>query len=179
MSGFRATPYARALFDVIGDAAKAEKLLPQLEALAAALDEAPEFRIAMESPAIKPERKEAILDEILSYLKIGEPIRRFAHVLQLHYRLKFAAEITRVFRGLINRGLGRVDARIEVPAPLLPKEEQQLIQAIGSVAGAEIQADFVEKPELLAGFRVQIGSRVFDASVDGQLKKLGRKARQV
>lgn len=178
MSGFRARPYARALFDVFGDPRKAEAALPQLNALAQAVEAVPEFRIAMESPALPQERKTAILDEILSSIGIVEPIHRFAHVLQQHYRLKFAGEIARAFRDLVNRALGRVDARVEIPAPLPSGELASLVEAMQKMTGAEILAEFVENTELLAGFRIQIGSRVFDASVDGQLKHLSRKAQQ-
>ena len=179
MSGFRARPYARALFDVIGDAKKAESFLPQLEALAEAVREVPEFRAVMESPAVGQEKKSVILDEILSSIGLTEPIRRFAHVLQQHYRLKFAAEITAAFRDLINRALGRMDARVEIPAPLPSREQKELVEAIEKITGAEILADFVENAGLLAGFRIQVGSKVFDASVDGQLKHLSRKAQQI
>lgn len=179
MSGFRARPYARALFDVFGQPRKAEAALPELNMLVAAINAVPEFRMAMESPALPQERKTQILDEVLSSVGITEPVRRFAHVLQQHYRFKFLGEIVAVFRDLINRALGRVDARIEIPAPLPRDEQEQLLDALQQLAGAEILADFVENSDLLAGFRIQIGSKVYDASVDGQLKHLSREAQQI
>jgi len=179
MSSFRARPYARALFDVLKQPRKAEAALPQLDALVEAISGVPQLRMAMESPALPQERKTQIFDEVLSSMGITEPIRRFAHVLQQHYRLKFVEEIVSAFRDLINRALGRVDARIEIPAPLPPDEQQQLLDAMQEITGAEILAEFVENTDLLAGFRIQIGSKVFDASVDGQLKHLSRKAQQI
>jgi len=35
-------------------------------------------------------------------------------------------------------------------------------------------ADFEHSPELLAGFRATVGSRVFDGSLTGQLEQLRR-----
>ena len=35
-------------------------------------------------------------------------------------------------------------------------------------------ADFDAKPELIAGFRMQVGSRVFDGSLSGELDRLSR-----
>ena len=42
------------------------------------------------------------------------------------------------------------------------------------MVGAEVVAEFEENPELLAGFRVQVGSKVFDGSLVGQVDRLSR-----
>ena len=41
--------------------------------------------------------------------------------------------------------------------------------------GADVVARFEAKAELLGGFKVQIGSRVFDGSLAGELDRLGKK----
>ena len=51
-----------------------------------------------------------------------------------------------------------------------------LVDALEKVLGTDVVADFVEKPELLGGFRVQVGSKLFDGSLSGQLNQLGRGA---
>jgi F0F1-type ATP synthase delta subunit len=53
-------------------------------------------------------------------------------------------------------------------------ERKTILAAMAAAADTEVVADFVERPELLAGFRIQIGSRVFDGSLTGQLEQLSR-----
>ena len=40
--------------------------------------------------------------------------------------------------------------------------------------GTTVVADFVYNPELLAGFKVKVGSKVFDGSLVGQVNRLSR-----
>jgi F0F1-type ATP synthase delta subunit len=45
---------------------------------------------------------------------------------------------------------------------------------MADVLGTDVVADFEENPDLLAGFRVQVGSKVFDGSLVGQVDRLSR-----
>ena len=40
--------------------------------------------------------------------------------------------------------------------------------------GCDVVADFEVNPDLLAGFRVQVGSKVFDGSLVAQVDRLSR-----
>ena len=44
----------------------------------------------------------------------------------------------------------------------------------GVSTNQRVVADFEDNPELLAGFRVQVGSKVFDGSLVGQVDRLSR-----
>jgi len=178
MAAFRAVPYARALFDLAGGVEGAEKILPEVEALAGIVERVPNLRQVMESPALTQEKKTEILDAVFSHVGMSDLVRRFGHVIQQHYRLKFAGDIAKTFRDLINRARGRKDARIETADPVSAAERKELIAALEKVTGTQIVAEFEDNPELLAGFRIQVGSKLFDGSVDGQLKQLSRRARQ-
>ena len=52
------------------------------------------------------------------------------------------------------------------------KERGSLVLA--RALGSDVVAKFENKPELLAGFRVQVGSKVFDGSLVGQVDRLSR-----
>ena len=174
MAGFSAAPYARALFDTAAGADTAERWVEPLESMAAALESVPELQRVMVTPLVAPETKEAILNEVLEHLGIDGTVARFVHVVQGHYRLEHLSDIAAAFRALVDRALGRVHARVETAAPLDETGRRALLGALGNAVGADVVADFAERPELLAGFRVQVGSKVYDGSLDGQLERLGR-----
>lgn len=176
MSKFRATPYTKALFEVAGSGSAADAMTEPLDRIAEALRQVPELQRTMVSPMIPTETKVLILDKVLDSLEIDEPIRRFVHVVQSHFRLEHMDDIAAGFHQLVDRSLGRVQARIEVASALDATGRAALLKALREVLGTDVVAEYVVNPELLGGYRVQVGSKVFDGSLAGELNQLGREA---
>jgi F-type H+-transporting ATPase subunit delta len=176
MGRFRATPYAKALLAVIqkDDRQQLEPVAAELDAVAEALQAVPEFERALVTPMVSVEKKTEILDAVLDGLDIGQPTRRFLHVVQQHYRMQHMPDIAATYRELVDQSLGRTRARVETAAGLDEGERARLVEVISAVEGAKVVADFAEKPELLGGFRLQVGSRVFDGSLSGELDRLSK-----
>jgi F-type H+-transporting ATPase subunit delta len=175
MAQFRAAPYAKALFAVADDAPAAETMIPQLEAVAESLRQVPEFEQVMVTPMVTPEVKTTILDQILDSLAVDDLVRRFVHVVQQHFRLQHMADIVVAYRALVDRALGRVHATVAVAAPMSASDRTLILDVMKGIVGADVVADVVHDPELIAGFKIQVGSRVFDGSLVGQLAQLGRR----
>lgn len=176
MSSFRAAPYVKALFEVAGSGSAAEAMTDPLDRVAAAVREVPEFQRVMVSPLVPPDLKSKILDQVLDALEISGPVRRFVAVVQGHYRLAHMDDIAAGFRSMVDRSLGRVHAKVEVASALDKPEQQALLGALQKVLGTDVVAEYVENSDLLGGFRVQVGSKLFDGSLAGQLNQLGRGA---
>ncbi len=176
MSRFRANPYARALHEVVLDASpdREEAVTGELEALARVVEEVPDFLRAMIAPTVPQEQKTRILDTVLDTLGILEPTRRFAHVLQRNYRLEHVAEIVSAYRARVDRRMGRVRVSVEVAGDLDAAARDNVVAVLARLTGSEVIAEFSQNPELLAGFRAQLGSKVFDGSLVGQLDQLRR-----
>ena len=176
MGRFRAIPYAKALLAVVEDQAaeRKEVVADELDRVAAAFAAVPEFERVMVTPTIPVDAKTAILDSVIDALVIAQPVRRFLHVVQHHYRMQHIADIAAAYREVVDRSLGRARARVETVVPLDEPERRRLVDAVSAVEGATVVADFQAKPELLGGFRLQVGSRVFDASLAGELDRLSK-----
>jgi F-type H+-transporting ATPase subunit delta len=176
MGRFRALPYAKALFTVVqkDDRDRMQQVAAELDAVATALDTVPEFERVMVTPTVATDTKTQILDAVLDALGTGQPTRRFLHVVQQHYRLQHMPDIAAAYRELVDRSLGRTRASVETAVELDESERRQLVKVVSAIEGAEVVADFSERPELLGGFRLQVGSRVFDGSLSGELKRLSK-----
>jgi F-type H+-transporting ATPase subunit delta len=176
MGRFRALPYAKALHAVITDTdpTRAEQLMPELDRVVEALAAVPEFHRVLTTPMVTPAAKTAILDAVLGALAITEPTRRFLHVVQRHYRMEQMPQIAVAYRELVDRAAGRTRATVQVAGPIDEGQRQEILAALREVLSREVVADFEENSALLAGFRVQVGSRVFDGSLDGALDRLSR-----
>jgi F-type H+-transporting ATPase subunit delta len=176
MGRFRALPYAKALFIVIqkDDPQRIEAAAAELDAVAAALADVPALTRVLVTPIVSVEKKTEILDAVLDALEVGQPTRRFLHVVQHHYRMQHLPDIAAAYRELVDTKLGRVRARVETVEGLEEAGRGRLRDVISAIEGAEVVADFAERPELLGGFRVQVGSRVFDGSLSGELDRLSK-----
>jgi F-type H+-transporting ATPase subunit delta len=176
MTRFRALPYAKALHEVVRSQypGRQEAVIGELERVAEALEGVPEFQRVLTTPGVSAETKTAILDEVLDALEIEQPTRRFVHVVQGHYRMEHMGDIAAVYRDLADRALGRTRAQVEVAGSLSGQEQQEILSGMSEVLGADVVANFEDNPELLAGFRVQVGSKVFDGSLVGEVDRLSR-----
>ncbi len=176
MGRFRAVPYAKALLAVVQkeDPARAEDVAEELDGVAAALKAVPEFHDVLVTPMVSVEAKTKILDAVLDAIEIGEPTRRFLHVVQHHYRMQHMTDIATTFRELVDRSLGRTRARVETASELDEGSRRRLIDVISAFEGATVVADFEANRDLLGGFKLQVGSRVFDGSLAGELDRLSK-----
>lgn len=176
MGRFRAFPYAKALLAVVQkeDPGRAESVAEELDGVAAAMKAVPEFHDVLVTPMVSVDAKTKILDAVLDGLEIGEPTRRFLHVVQHHYRMQHMTDIASEFRELVDQSLGRARARVETAVELDEGSRQRLVKAISAAEGATVVADFEANRDLLGGFKVQVGSRVFDGSLAGELDRLSK-----
>ena len=176
MGRFRAFPYAKALLVVVQkeDPGRAEDVAEELDGVAAALKAVPDFHRVLVTPMVSVEVKTKILDAVLDALEIGEPTRRFLHVVQHHYRMQHMTDIATSFRELVDKSLGRTRARVETAIELDEGSRHRLVDAISAFEGAAVVADFEANRDLLGGFKLQVGSRVFDGSLAGELDRLSK-----
>jgi F-type H+-transporting ATPase subunit delta len=176
MGRFRALPYAKALLAVVHKegAQKMEGVADELDRVADALNAVPDFERVLVTPMVAVEKKTEILDAVLDSLEIGQPSRRFLHVVQQHYRMVHMSDIATTYRELVDESLGRTRARVETATELDAAEQSRLVDAISLVEKATVVADFAAKRELLGGFKLQVGSRVFDGSLSGELDRLSK-----
>ena len=61
-----------------------------------------------------------------------------------------------------------------LPGALVFHGDLGLVSDGDVVLGTDVVARFDDRPDLLAGFRVQVGSKVFDGSLVGQVDRLSR-----
>jgi F-type H+-transporting ATPase subunit delta len=76
------------------------------------------------------------------------------------------------FKHLVALDLARRTARIESATALTPDVRQGIEADLTRTYGAGLYLAFAENPALIGGLRVQVGSDVYDGSVQGRLAAL-------
>jgi F-type H+-transporting ATPase subunit delta len=170
--------YANALAEVVtdpGSKLQPQALISELRAFESALQSSAELRSALETPAVSPGRKKAVVGRIADVLKLSRIPRNFLFVLVDHRRIAALAEIIQLFETVLDERLGFARAEVVSAVALGDAERLALTSTLEKVAGKRIRGHFSTDPELIGGIVARIGSTVYDGSVRGQLQALERR----
>jgi F-type H+-transporting ATPase subunit delta len=173
-----ARPYAVALFEVTQK--EGVRALREIEGHLASVSEllgrAPDLLRVFEVPSVPPAIKRELVSTIAKTLSLRPEAHRMLIALQHHVRLRYLDEVVAFFRGLVDRKEGIVRGRLELPSPPAGREVAELERALAQTLGARIELDTKIREELLAGFVVRVGSRVFDGSLLAQVRRFAASA---
>jgi F-type H+-transporting ATPase subunit delta len=165
--------YARAFADVVmSSKADPARMLEELRTMVALLAESDQLRRVMENPSIPGEQKRAVLDAVINKVGGSRPVRNFVAVITDHRRLPLFSDIVKQVEQELNERLGFAEAQV-TSARLLGDPEKQFLEAeIGKLTGRKVRARYQQDPALLGGAVVQVGSTIYDGSVNGQLERI-------
>lgn len=178
MSRRVARPYAVALYEVThreGVPALRE-IQRQLAAVAELFERESGLVRVFEVPSVAPAVKRELVATIARALALRPEAHRLLIALETHVRLRFLPEVVQMFRELVDRAEGIVRARAELPVAPRPEQVEALRQALARLFASRVELDTKVRPELLAGFVVQVGSQVFDGSLAAQVRRFAAAA---
>jgi len=172
------TRYANALADVVmGGAAGVQPgdAAAQLSAFAQVVHDSNDLRNALISPSVSLSRKRAVISRLAEVQGIARVVRNFLMVLTDHRRLDALSDVAAEFASVLDERLGFARAAIESAQPLRADQQDSLIQKISQLTGRNVRPTYTVNPDLLGGVVVNVGSKVYDGSVRGQLAAIGRR----
>ena len=167
------TPYAEAFLQVAESRQEVDQVVDQAKAVLNLWNQSAELREAMASPVLEVEAKKAALEKLFS----DQLTPSFLNL------LKLLADRQRI--GILNAVLERMlelyreqrnIALASVTSATALNEEQQaeLSKKVQAVAGTDkLEINLSVDPNLIGGFVVKVGSKVIDASLAGQVRRLG------
>ena len=167
------TPYAEAFLQVANETQQTEEIVSQAKEILQLIVDSPELEKALSSPILEKESKKKILIQLFSD-KINYSLLNLLKLLADRQRIGILVPILErfleIYRENSNIALATVTSAVE-----LSDEQKDLItQKISSIAGTE-KLELVTKtdPSLIGGFVASVGSKVIDASIASQIRKLG------
>lgn len=173
-----ANRYARALSDTLAPGADFRAVLEGLGKYRAVFAENAELREALESPAIPPEQKQRLLTALLERMNIGGVVHDFLRVVLAHYRMTLLDNIVVAFRRIAYERMDVVEVRLTSAMPLTSDQQQQVRLRFAQMTGQQIEIEYRQDPSLIGGLIAQVGSTVYDGSVQGQLQRIRQQLAQ-
>ena len=163
-----ARPYAEAAFALARQHDELAKWSEMLTLLVGVYED-PQFQSAIAAPTITSNDIERLILGICGD-RINGNARNFVQLLVANGRLPAIAEMRTLYEQLKSEAEGVVDAHISSAFPL---DEGQLGQIVGLLAkryNKKISPTVDVDAELIGGIKVQVGDKVWDASVRGRLQ---------
>jgi len=167
------TPYAEAFLQVAENRKEIEEIVEQSKSILQLWNDCPEFSQAMSSPVLEVEAKKAALEKLFG----KEVTPSFLNLLKLladRQRIGFLDSVLERLLELYREQRNIALATVTSASALNEEQQSDLIQKVQSIAGTDnLEIDLKIDPELLGGFVVNVGSKVIDASIAGQVRRLG------
>jgi F-type H+-transporting ATPase subunit delta len=166
-----ARPYAEAVFRLADAAGKRQEWSDMLANLAKVAAE-PAVERAMGDPNLSGPQLAGLFIRILEG-QLNAEAENLLRVLAENRRLESLPEIAMQFEVLKNEREGIVDAHVVSAFPMESAQLGDLVMRLEKRTGKRVKPHVSVDQNLIAGVRVVIGDKVFDASVRAQLAALG------
>jgi F-type H+-transporting ATPase subunit delta len=167
------TPYAEAFLQVVGADGSADAVVQDARTLLALWHESPELREAMASPVLEVSAKKAALTKLFEG-QVSPALLNLLKLLADRQRIGYLDAVLERVLDLYREQNDIALATVTSAAALSDEQKQSLTEKVKAVAGTDkVEIDTQIDPSLIGGFVLKVGSRVIDASLSGQVRRLG------
>lgn len=165
-----ARPYAEAVFALANERGELAKW-SQMLALVAGVYQNEQMQAALANPKLIIADIEKLMLAICGD-GIDGAARNLIQVLARNRRLSVLPEIRGLYEQLKAENEGVIEARISSAFPLDGAQLEQLVSLLSRRYGKKVNASVSVDGGLIGGIRVQVGDKVWDASVRGRLQSM-------
>jgi len=169
--------YALALLEVAEEKNLIQSFLNDFEIIEKALNEVKELDLAITSPLIQADKKDAILKNIFQD-KVSEEISGFLHLISKKGRANALKEIIEAFKVLLDEKNGIVEVDVKSAVELDKIQSDALKQKLDRYTSKNTRIRLSVDKELIGGLTVKIGDTVLDSSIKHQLAQLSDSFKQ-
>lgn len=164
--------YANALFELAVEEKALDRVMSELDAFAALLDESEDLRRLVRSPVFSADEQARALAAILKRAEIKGLTANFLGVVAHNRRLFAIPEMIKDYRALLAAHRGETTAEVASAQALDADELKALKAAIKEAMGTDVVVHARVDESLLGGLVVKVGSRQIDTSLRSKLNNL-------
>lgn len=163
--------YAAALLSIAHAQENPKAAIDEIFSAAQGLSGHVELIGALSDPRVPGERKQGIIDDILSKHASKATVAAMNFIVGVGQANNLDAIATRVAE-LAAEAEGEVVAEVRVPFELDTSQIERLTAAIGKATGKRVQVKTVIDPSVIGGLVVKVGDTVLDGSVQHRFTEL-------
>jgi F-type H+-transporting ATPase subunit delta len=167
--------FAQALADVAGELKQEDQVLGELSSFSELLDSHKELMGTLTHPAIPFSAKRNIVQELAKEIPLTQMVANFILVLIERARLPQFQEVLEAYEIILDELHGIVRADVFTSEDLGKAVDQRLQKAVSTLTGKKVKIDYHLDESLIGGLKLQIGSTIYDGSIDTQLEEFRRR----
>jgi len=165
-----ARPYAEAVFRLAKQGNALQAWSDALNLIASIYGD-PLMQAVMANPKVSSADMERMMLAICGE-RIDGVARNLIQLLVHNRRLSVVAEIREQFEQLKLEDEGKLDAKISSAFPMEDTQRDQVVNMLSARFKRKIDATVTVDPDLIGGVKVEVGDKVWDASVRGRLQSM-------
>ncbi|MEM9217754.1 MAG: ATP synthase F1 subunit delta [Cyanobacteria bacterium P01_F01_bin.150] len=168
-------PYAQALMSVAQSNNLVDRIADDIRSILTLIDESSELSEFLASPLAKIDAKKGVLRQILGD-SVHAYTSNFVMVLVDKGRIPFLAGVGKQYLVLVRELKQIVLAEVTSATPLSEQQQETIRQKVVAMTGASsVELETAIDADLIGGVVIKVGSKVVDASLRGQLRRIGLK----
>ena len=166
-------PYAEALMSIAQSTDLIDRFGEDVSSLLNLLENSDDLQMFLGSPVVKEEDKKAVLRQI-SGDQLHPYIMNFLMLLVDRRRIRFLQGILKQFQTQLRELKQTVVAEVISAVELTDAQRQSVSEKVKAMTSAnQVELDTKIDPDLIGGVIIKVGSQVIDASLRGQLRRIG------
>ena len=167
------TPYAEAFLQLSEAAGDTDEVVTQARELLALWNDSPELRQAMASPVLEIAAKKAAITKLFSD-QVSPTFLNLLKLLADRQRIGYLNSVLERFLDLYRDQNQIALATVTSAEALSDDQLARITDQVKAVAGTDkVEINAAVDPALIGGFVLKVGSKVIDASLSGQVRRLG------
>lgn len=166
--------YSRALFSIgLEQGEKAfKKYGEELSALEEVLENHPKLLKIFRNPVIRAEDKKKIIKQMTEKLGCSKIVQNFCFLLGDKDRLGFFPSIQRYYNKLLDQEEGLLRGKVVTAIELSPQKKNDIKKGLEQKFAQNLILEHETNNSILGGLVLQVGDKVYDASLKAQLDQL-------
>lgn len=166
-------PYAEALMSLAGAQNLTDQFGENANAVLETLASSTELSEFLVNPFTKADAKKAVVRRLLES-QVHPYFLNFVLLLIDRRRIFLLEGICRQYRVLLRKLKNTVLAEVASTIELSDTQRESVIRKVKEMSqAAEVELETKIDPELIGGVIIKVGSQVLDASIRGQLRRIG------
>jgi F-type H+-transporting ATPase subunit delta len=165
--------YASALADVIIERGEESRVREELRAWEKMILGNELLLEAFSNPTVPYEKKQKVLNELITRTKVGLTSANFLRILLKNQRLAGLAQVNAKLARVLDERSGVVNAQVRSARPVSDSIKASLEAKLRQMTGKRVRLTFDIDETLLGGIVTTIDSTIYDGSVRNQIDLLG------
>lgn len=171
--------YATALFELAQEEKSVDAVKGDLDRFLALLEGSDDLVRLVRSPVFTAGEQKKAIDAVLAKAKIGGLAAKFISIVAGNRRLFAVREMIAGFNRLVSKAKGETRAAVTVAEKLDDKHLATIKELLSGSTKKTVELDVKIDPSILGGLKVQIGSRMVDASLKTKLNSIRNAMKEV